>query len=299
MEIPKNGNLHLGLAVWGYPAWLGNFLPANTPKSQVLQCFAERVSTVEGNDSFYGVPSLATLVSRAARVPASFRFCPKVPQAISHADDLSQVGDALLTFGDLMRDGLGQRLGPLFLQLPPRFDPRGGPALARLLNAYRRHTEHPLFVEVRHTDWFEGEASSRLDTLLQRLGLGRVVLDTRPIYLHTDITGGYVFPDPQAGNPRKKPQLPVHPTALSQQAFVRYIANPRLEVNQPFFDEWVERIAQWLSLGCEVWFFVHCPDEAQSPGILRALQQQLLARGIQQAALPWDTIRTPVQRQLF
>jgi uncharacterized protein YecE (DUF72 family) len=283
---------HLGLAVWGFDRWVGGFFPDRTRKADMLRRYAERLDCVEGNDSFYGVPSASTLERRVRETPPSFRFCPKLPRAISHEGPLVHQVAAATRFGHHLRDGLGERLGPFFLQLPPSYGPSEGPDLARLLNAWRREVGLPLLVEVRHEDWYRAEFGPRLDTLLARLGLGRVVLDTRPIYSGGD--------DPQSDNPRKKPELPLHAAPVSGVSLVRFISHPDPLRNEPFLHEWAERVHQWLDAGVEVYFFVHCPDDFYSPATARRFHRLLTARGAPVGPLLWDTVPAePVQAGLF
>lgn len=286
------GRLHLGLAVWGFEGWIGSFQPAGVRKADMLRRYAERMVCVEGNDSFYGVPSAAVLARRVAETPPHFRFCPKLPRAISHEGDLDRNIDEALRFAAHMRAGLGERLGPMFLQLPPRFGPEGGPALARFLNPWRRQAGVPLLVEVRHPGWYRPGPQARLDRMLARMGLGRVVLDTRPLY---DGPG-----DPQAGNPRKKPPVPLHPVVTGDIAMVRFISHPEPEANTAALEGWAAQVHAWLEAGTTVYFFVHCPQEAFSPGTARRFQALLEARGAPVPPLPWNALPPePHQPGLF
>ncbi len=279
---------HLGLAIWGFERWAGTFFPSGVRKADMLRRYAERMDCVEGNDSFYGVPSRTTLERRVASTPPSFRFCPKIPRTISHEGSIVDRIQPALDFAAHMQAGLGERLGPFFLQLPPSFAPAAGPELARLLNVWRRQVGHPLLVEVRHEAWYTDAFGHRLDTLLSRLGLGRVVLDTRPIYSGPD--------DPQSDNPRKKPALPLHPAALSGCALVRFISHPDPSRTEPFLREWAERVHGWLDAGIEVYFFVHCPDDFYSPDTARRFHRLLVERGAPVPPLLWDAI-PPEARQ--
>lgn len=289
---PARGTLHLGLAVWGFQRWAGSFLPAGVRKADMLQRYAERLDCVEGNDCFYGVPSAATLARRVQQTPPDFRFCPKLPRTVSHDGSLGDKLHLATRFADHLQAHLAPRLGPCFLQLPPSFGPEGGPDLARLLNGWRRAAGPPLTVEVRHPDWFGSALGARLDTLLARLGMGRVVLDTRPIYSGPD--------DPQADNPRKKPEVPLHAELTAPRTLVRLICHPLLERTAPFLEEWAERVHRWLDDGVEVYFFVHCPDDWYSPAHARHLHRLLTARGAPVAPLKWDQLPPePQQAGLF
>ena len=279
----------MGCAVWAFKGWEGEFFPLGTPQHSMLRLYANRMNTVEGNSVFYGVPSSAVLAKWVAQTPEAFRFCPKIPKAISHEGELVAEIPAAQRFFNHMHSGLGDRLGPIFLQLPPSYSPEFGPDLARFLNGWRRHTSHPLLVEVRHPRWYTDDANSRLDTLLQRLSMGRVVLDTRALYAGDD--------DPQIDNPRKKPRLPLHAVAVGNIAMVRFISHPDRDRNLRMLHEWANTIHRWLSAGTEVYFFMHCPREEFSPGHARALQRILEAQGAPVPHLPWDSLPPQPQQQ--
>ena len=272
----------MGFAIWAFPDWRGSFYPADAPQHSMLRLYGQRMTTVEGNSVFYGVPSATTLEKWSEQTPEDFQFCPKIPRVISHEGDLTPEIPQALRFFDHMHSGLGARLGPIFLQLPPAYSPHLGPDLARFLNAWRRHTAHPLMVEVRHPRWYVPEMNQRLDTLLSRLSLGRVVLDTRAIYSGDD--------DPQSDNPRKKPKLPLHAVAVGDTAFVRYISHPERDRNLRLLHEWSTTIHRWLAAGKTVYFFMHCPRDEFSPGHARALQRMLEDQGAPVSALPWDRL---------
>src|SRR3972149_5376183 len=55
--------------------------------------------------------------------PEAFPFSPKTPKAISHEGKLVDNIGRAREFVEVMRP-LGTRLGPMFLQLPPRYGPK-------------------------------------------------------------------------------------------------------------------------------------------------------------------------------
>lgn len=77
---------------------------------------------MEGNTTFYSVPDTATVQRWAAETPEGFEFCPKLPQAITHQGLLVPQIPGAIAFLDRIQ-GLGDRLGPLFAQLPPSYGP--------------------------------------------------------------------------------------------------------------------------------------------------------------------------------
>lgn len=283
-------SFRMGLAVWGFKGWEGDFMPAGVRQGDLLRLYSQRMTTVEGNTVFYGVPSAETLQGWAAQTPLTFRFCPKIPRAISHEGPLGPQIDPGLTFLNHMRDNLGERLGPIFLQLPPSYGPDDGPDLARFLNAWRREGRHPFLVEVRHTEWFNPAFAQRLDVLLSRLGMGRVILDTRPIYT---LPLGFE-------QERRKPRLPVHLSTPGEIVFVRYISHPQTDHNLPFLEGWAQQVHAWLDMGKVVYFFMHCPREQHSPKHARIFQHMLEARGAPVPPLLWDSLPPePEQVGLF
>ncbi|HAV77425.1 MAG TPA: DUF72 domain-containing protein, partial [Anaerolineae bacterium] len=170
--------LYLGCPVWSYKGWVGNFYPNGTKPADYLFQYARRLTNIEGNTTFYAVPSQQTLENWVAQTPETFRFCPKVPKAISHEGKLADMFDRARGFADVMRQ-LGTRLGPMFLQLPPRYSPSLLPDLQAFLSHWPRDVR--LAVEVRHLEWFESPHDETIDKLLTEHNMARVTIDTRPI----------------------------------------------------------------------------------------------------------------------
>ncbi|MGD1856224.1 MAG: DUF72 domain-containing protein [Leptolyngbyaceae cyanobacterium] len=282
-------DFRIGCAVWAYKEWLGDFYPAGSRAANFLRLYGERMICVEGNTTFYSIPTPETLQRWAEQTPDPFRFCPKLPRTVTHEGPLvPQLPDAL-EFLSLMQ-GLGIKLGPIFAQLPPRYSPALFADLETFIASWPHNTS-PLAVEVRHLQWFKSPQSERLDRLLRDFNVGRVLLDTRPIF-----TWSNPADDPQLRSERKKPRVPLLPTATADFVLVRYISHPQLDRNRDFLAGWVERVGEWLAQGLSVYFFVHCPQEAQSPAIARYFQQQLEKAGIDVPPLPWSLLQAPPQQ---
>ena len=281
------GRLFLGCAVWAFRGWLGTFYPSDSRSGEYLRLYGERLTAVEGNTTFYSIPDEPTVQKWAESVPSSFQFCPKMPREITHRDRLAPGGDAALDFLDRMQ-GLGVRLGPIFAQLPPSYSPDSFEDLSAFLEQWPTQTV-PLTVEVRHPEWFQAPHGRRLNRLLAKLRVGRVLLDTRAIYDGPD--------DPQALSTRRKPDVPLQPTVTASFAFVRYISHPHKERNERYWDEWCDRVLGWLEQGTNVYFFVHCPEEVHSPEFAREIQRRLEQRDVVDP-LPWDNVRAEAEEQL-
>jgi uncharacterized protein YecE (DUF72 family) len=117
----------------------------------MLEFYARQFDTVEINNTFYRMPSAATVANWAAQVPDGFAFALKASRRITHLSRLEGVGEALGLF--LERASLlGDKLGPLLFQLPPtlRRDLQRLEAFLALLPDDRR-----VAMEFRHRSWFD------------------------------------------------------------------------------------------------------------------------------------------------
>ena len=276
-------NFFLGCAVWAYKGWVGELYPQGTRPSDFLHLYSRRFTTVEGNTTFYAVPNQETVSRWATETPPGFEFCLKLPRDITHKGLLQPHIPEALQFLQQMRS-LGQHLGPIFAQLPPSYAPTAIDDLAAFLEAWQQ-TKANLALEVRHHDWFTEPHASQLTALLERLRVGRVLLDSRPIY-----TGDN---DPQLQSERRKPKLPVEFSVTAPFSLIRFISHPNLSVNQPFMEEWVRQIQQWLQQGTQIYFFVHCPIEERSPSTARYFQNLLEQNGVAVPPLPWNNLDHP------
>ncbi len=278
-------NFYIGSAVWAHQGWVGNFFPKGTKQADFLREYAKRLTTVEGNTTFWATPSVETVLRWAQDTPAHFRFCPKLPRGVSHAGQLMPHFDETRRFIELMRH-LGTKLGPMFLQLPPRYSPRLINDLTKFLDQWPREVQ--LAVEVRHPDWFTEPQHSALNELLRAHDLARVLIDTRPIrdLPEAKVADGKVQVLLEQAQERK-PDVPLLPEVTGSFAFVRYIGNPDVAANAALLDEWADRLSGWLDEGTTVFAFCHCPDETYSPSICRELHQRVSARTTIDP-LPWD-----------
>jgi uncharacterized protein YecE (DUF72 family) len=275
-EVAAPGGFFLGLPAWNLPELAGPLYPERTSAAQRLERYVERLTAVEGNTTFYATPTPETVARWASVMPPGFRFVAKVPRSISHEAELGSGVEKTLAFLARMQP-LGERLGPLHLQLPPQLGPARLVELERFLGGWRERSAHPLLVEVRHPGWFGGRARAALLSLLSRHAAGRAFMDTRPL-------GDREAPEVRGA--RRKPDLPVDLARTAGHAMLRYIAHPRMECNAPWIAAWAMHLARWLAEGTTLYLFAHCPDEARAPDIARALQEALLAAGARVPPLP-------------
>jgi uncharacterized protein YecE (DUF72 family) len=136
--------------------WRDRFPPGGSN----LERYAARFACAEINSSFYRQHRRSTYERWAASVPADFRFAVKVPRAITHDQRLVAADVLLDVFLDEAR-GLGDRFGPLLVQLPPSlaFDAE---TVHEFFATLRGLHQGDVVCEPRHATWFGPEADGLL-----------------------------------------------------------------------------------------------------------------------------------------
>lgn len=162
--------IRVGTSGWSYKEWKGHFYPEKLAAKDMLHYYAERFPTVEVNNTFYRMPNTATLESWSAEVPNDFAFVLKASKRITHDKRLKEVGDSV---DYLLRTaaGLGPKLGPFLVQLPPNMK-KDVPRLRDFL-ALLEPPARAAF-EFRHVSWFDDEVY----TALRERGAAWCVADT-------------------------------------------------------------------------------------------------------------------------
>ena len=125
-----------------------------------LARYATRLNAVEINSSFYRPHRRGTYERWGASVPEDFRFAVKLPRSVTHNARLRGAGDLLDAFLEQVA-GLGEKLGPLLVQLPPSlaFEPQ---VAAEFFGGLRRKFAGTLACEPRHAGWFGSKANALL-----------------------------------------------------------------------------------------------------------------------------------------
>ncbi len=172
--------IHVGTAGWT----LYRATEAFPGEGSQLARYAQVLRCVEINSSFHRAHATATYAKWASATPRRFRFAVKVPQAVTHEHRLRRARTPLAEFLAQV-GGLGQRLGPLLVQLPPslEFEPRVARGFFALL---RDLHDGPVVCEPRHASWF----AARAEALLVAHRIGRVGADPAPVST-ADRPGGW------------------------------------------------------------------------------------------------------------
>lgn len=282
----------LGCPMWANDKWKGSLFRDDCRSSEFLAQYARYFNSVEGNTTFYADPSAETIARWCSQVPADFRFMLKVPKRISH-DMMDGWPEELQRWLELMTP-LKTKLGAIQLQLPARFGPRDLPELATMLEIIR--AQFACVVEVRHPEFFEkGAAEQALHQVLRGFGCERLCFDSRALFSVAATTPALL--DAQA----KKPRLPVHVVALTQNPVVRFIGVDDLETNRQFYAPWLIKVATWLKQGLRPALYFHTPDNQFAPLLARQFALDLW----HQLQVPhpclelWPCEQQPQQTSLF
>jgi uncharacterized protein YecE (DUF72 family) len=143
----------IGTSGWQYRDWRGPIYPPAIPLRGWLESYAARFATVESNAAFYHLPLRQTFESWAERTPDDFRMAVKVSRYLTHIRRLSEPEEPVERFVGRVR-GLGPKVGPVLLQLPPQLR-CDLDRLARTLDQFPDDLR--VAVEFRHASWFTDE----------------------------------------------------------------------------------------------------------------------------------------------
>jgi uncharacterized protein YecE (DUF72 family) len=143
------GVIVVGTSGWQYKDWRDRFY-AGTPQKRWLEHYAERFATVEVNNAFYRLPDRDTFAQWRSRTPDDFCVAVKVSRYLTHVKRLKEPAEPVQRFMSRAQ-ALGDKLGPVLLQLPPSLavDLR---ALDETLSEFPRTVQ--VAVEPRHASWW-------------------------------------------------------------------------------------------------------------------------------------------------
>lgn len=114
------GRIHIGTSGWHYSHWVGPFYPSGTSSEQFLSYYTGFFGTVEINNTFYQLPARETLAGWREGTPDDFLFACKASRFITHMKKLGDPKQSVKRFFHTI-EVLGDKLGPVLFQLPPRW----------------------------------------------------------------------------------------------------------------------------------------------------------------------------------
>jgi len=246
----------IGTQGWNYDAWIGPFYPEGTRPADFLTIYARAFDTVEVDSTFYAIPVSKTVRGWAQRTPADFLFSLKLPQEITHERRLRNVDEPAAEFFDRVRE-LGNKLGPVLIQLGPDFGPTELPALARLLPKLPRDMRFA--VEFRQRGWIHDGVLALLAEHNVALALsdGRWIPRKQMMQLATRPTADFSY---------------VRLMGLDQ-SIVDY---SRVQIDRTRdLESWASVLWPYAEQGREVFVYVNNHFSGHSPSSARDLQRLL------------------------
>jgi uncharacterized protein YecE (DUF72 family) len=163
--------IRIGTSGWQYKDWRGVLYPKGLAQSGWLQRYAESFDTVELNNSFYGLPSADQFAKWKESVPPGFTIAAKLSRYLTHVRRLRDPEEPVRLFLE-RASRLGDRLGPVVMQLPPTL-PKDEVNLERALRSFPSQVR--VAVEFRHPSWF----SNDVEAILKRHNAALVWADRR------------------------------------------------------------------------------------------------------------------------
>ena len=243
-------SFYIGATGWSMKEWIGTVYPANAKTKDFLVHYSKQFNTIELNTTHYRIPTLKTIQNWYDQSQSDFKFCPKIPQTISHSRTLGLDTDRILEFATSIQ-GLQEKLGCCFMQLPPHFKKDRLPLLVQFFEKWPNHL--PLSIEFRHESWYQNQQLDPKTTeTLQKAKIGTVITDVagRRDVLHLNLT--------------------------NKTAMIRFVGNGLHPTDYSRIKEWVELLEDWLKNGLqEVYFFPHEPDNILAPQLAAYLFEEI------------------------
>ena len=251
-DASKQLQFYIGCTGWSMKEWLGKVYPTGTKAKDYLKHYAKQFNTIELNTTHYRIPSKASIEKWYTESTADFKFCPKIPQTISHSKNLGIGTGKILEFCEAIQ-GLEEKLGCCFMQFPPYF---GKDRLGQVQQFIQHFPSHiPLAMEFRHESWYNSPKDSEsLFQLLEDNGIATVI---------TDVAG-------------RRDVL--HMCLTNTTAMIRFVGNGLHPTDYTRITDWVARIQEWHTQGLsEIYFFPHEPDNLLAPDLADFLAGKLRA----------------------
>ncbi|UCH74784.1 MAG: DUF72 domain-containing protein [Rhodospirillales bacterium] len=222
--MTRFGSSFIGTSGWRYQHWLGPVYPDDMPLDDALGYYAGILHAVEVNSTFYGLPQETSIDGWLAATPPGFVFAVKASRYLTHMKKLKDPGAGLQRFMDAVGP-LGERLGPILFQLPPRW--RCNPErLANFLTALPSGQRYAF--EFRDPSWHNDSVAA----LLEARNAAFCVFELAGMRAPRLTTADFVY-------------IRLHGPAAAYRG--RYDGRA--------LRRWAERIGQWCANGLDVYCF--------------------------------------------
>jgi len=148
-----------GASGYAFKEWCGSFYPDRIKPDAMLGWYAERLPTVEINNTFYRMPKTSVLENWAACTPPAFRFAIKASRRITHDARLKPECADSLAYLYRTLAALGDKRGPVLFQTPPNLR-KDLPRLEAFLGLLP--ADHRAAFEFRNDSWFDDDVHALL-----------------------------------------------------------------------------------------------------------------------------------------
>ena len=226
----------VGCSGWSYDHWVGVLYPEGLAKARWRDAYAAEFDTVELNASFYRWPGTKRFESWRAVLPDGFRMAFKASTWITHRRRLKDEDGAWAKRLTDAARALGDRAGPVLLQLHPELERDDA-----LLDAFlaRLPPEVQVAVELRHPSWQHEEVYA----LLERRGAAYVVMSGAGLPCVLRATASFVY------------------VRLHGPSHEHLYAGSYSEEDLRW---WADRIREWLSQDRDVWAYFNNDGEGHA-----------------------------------
>jgi uncharacterized protein YecE (DUF72 family) len=250
----------IGTSGWQYRDWRERFYPKGVAQRSWLEFYSERFQTVESNSAFYRLPEVERFEAWAAATPPDFVMAVKMSRYLTHIRRLREPAEPVARFLEHAR-GLGSKLGPVLLQLPPNLKAD----IASLTETLRRlGSSVKVAVEFRHDSWFTDEVRA----LLEEHDAALCLADRRGAVTPLWRTAGWTYVRFHEG--RASPQPCYGDRALRT---------------------WVERVAGEWGPRADVWAYFNNDHLACALRDARTFARECARAGLNPTRVPEETVR--------
>jgi uncharacterized protein YecE (DUF72 family) len=175
----------IGTSGWAYDDWRDRVYPHGLKEGGRLAWYAERFSTVEVNASFYRLPTPETFSAWREQTPLRFLFSVKMSRYVTHVRRLRDPAQGVERLWRVS-EGLGEKRGPVLIQLPPTLM-ADLPLLDGLLAVLPRDMRPA--IEFRHVSWDTDAVRRRLADA----GCAWVLADRPGARVELHVTAGWSY----------------------------------------------------------------------------------------------------------
>jgi uncharacterized protein YecE (DUF72 family) len=226
-KMMRHTGIFIGTSGWSNKNWTEFYMP-KLKTADFLHYYSQFYNSVEINSSFYHLPRATTISGWMEKVPASFRFCPKLSRYITHMCKLKEAEEGMQKYMNAFMP-MKARLGPILIQLPPslKFDHDLAESFFELVQ--NKYADFEFALEARHNSWYEADSTRLMSTYR----IANVISES----------GG---------------RFPYSELVTAQNIYLRF-HGPKQLYGSPYSDDaigkYAEKIKRWQQEGKIIWVF--------------------------------------------